>query len=342
MSEEKSKSARFAKTAKHVAPPFIDLCNTRLPWRRNGEYASIHSKAMQTTKKAFSKRLRAISIPAGLIVMLSLVPMSPAQEQKDLELNTVLMESTFKVEGQNSQGTAFIIGRPVPDHGQKAAYVLITAAHVLDEMQSVAATLHLRRKTDTGTWARLPIGVPIRANGQPLWKKHPDADVAVMYVSLPREASIPLLTTDFLADDKTLADFEIHPGDELHCLGYPLGMEANDAGFPVLRSGKIASYPLLPTDETKSFLFDFRVFKGNSGGPVYLVDSNRIYGGGAHIGRIHFIIGLVSQESLVQQQVSGPYSAELRQLQLGIAVVVHASLVKQAINLLPSPDTLPN
>ena len=30
-------------------------------------------------------------------------------------------------------------------------------------------------------------------------------------------------------------------GDELLCLGYPLGAEANDAGFPILRSGKIAS-----------------------------------------------------------------------------------------------------
>lgn len=281
------------------------------------------------------------------MVLLFLAPASLAQQQKDIELNTLLMESTFKIEGQNSQGTAFIMGRPypnqAPNQAQKAAYVLITAAHVLDEIQGVTAMLHLRRRTDSGAWTRFPIGIPIRLNGQPLWKKHPLADIAVMYVSLPPESSIPLLSTDMLADDKMLADFEIHPGDELECLGYPLGMEANDSGFPVLRSGKIASYPLLPTDKTKTFLFDFRVFKGNSGGPVYLVQSDRWYKGGVQLGQqIHVIIGLVSQESLVQQQVSGPYSAELRQFQLGLAVVVHASLIKQAINLLPGPETLPN
>jgi hypothetical protein len=220
--------------------------------------------------------------------------------------------------------------------------VLITAAHVLDEMQGDTAVLHYRRKVDANTWTRVLHPVPIRTNGQPLWKKHPDADVAVMYIALPQHDSMPMVSTDVLADDKMLADFEIHPGDELECLGYPFGQEGNNAGFPVLRSGKIASYPLLPTSETKTLLYDVRIFKGNSGGPVYFVQSNRWYkNGGVKVGEtIHIIIGLVSQEGLIQQQISGPYSEEVRQFQLGLAVVVHASLIKQAINLLPPPDTM--
>jgi hypothetical protein len=277
-----------------------------------------------------------------------------AQNQADtsnFELNTALMESTFKIEGrtalgQPTIGTAFIMGRPFDkppaDQPQRSAYVLITAAHVLDEMQGDTAMLHYRRRVDANTWIRIPQIVPIRANGQPLWKKHPDADVAVMYVALPQDDSLAIISTDVLADDKILADFEIHPGDELECLGYPFGQESNEVGFPVLRSGKIASYPLLPTSKTKTFLFDFRIFKGNSGGPVYFVQSNRWYkNGGVKLGQtIHIIVGLVSQESLIQQQISGPYSEEVRQFQLGLAVVVHASLIKQAINLLPPPDTI--
>ncbi|SRR6266568_1540845 len=277
-----------------------------------------------------------------------------AQNQTDManfELNTVLMESTFKIEGrtalgQPTFGTAFIMGRPYDkppaDQPNRAAYVLITAAHVLDEMQGDTAVLHYRRKVDASTWTRVPHPVPIRANGKPLWKKHPDADVAVMYIPLPPDNSMPMISTDVLADDKILADFEIHPGDDLACLGYPLGQEANDAGFPVLRSGKIASYPLLPTTKTKTFLFDFRVFKGNSGGPVYLVQSNRWYkSGGVKLGQtIHIIVGLVSEERVLTQQIPGPYSEEIRQYQLGLAVVVHATLIKQAINLLPPPDTM--
>jgi hypothetical protein len=278
-----------------------------------------------------------------------------AQNQKDLtnfELNTVLMESTFKIEGRNAVGqpilgTAFIMGKPFTnppaEQPTKAGYVLITAAHVLNEMQGDSAILHFRRRVDANTWIRVLHPLPIRANGQPLWKKHPDADVAVMYVSLPQGNTMPMVSTDVLADDKLLADFEIHPGDDLECLGYPFGQEANDTGFPILRSGKIASYPLLPTSKTKTFLFDFRVFKGNSGGPVYLVKSNPWYKGGAQLGQqIHIVIGLVSEERSMPEHILLPYSEEIRQVQLGLAVVVHASLIKEAINLLPPPDTLPH
>jgi hypothetical protein len=108
-----------------------------------------------------------------------------------------------------------------------------------------------------------------------------------------------------------------------------------------LRSGKIASYPLLPTNKTKTFLFDFRVFKGNSGGPVYLVQTNRLYKNNIALGQtIHIIVGLVSQERFLPEHILLPYSEEVRQVQLGLAVVVHASLIKQSIDLLPPPDTL--
>jgi hypothetical protein len=266
-----------------------------------------------------------------------------AEPRAETELNTVLMESTFRIEGSNTLGTAFVMGRPYPNETAKARYVLITAAHVLEEMQGDTAVIQLRHKVDEANWVRLPMPVQIRDKGRPLWTKHPSADVAVMYIRIPTTVSIPLLSTDLLADDKMLSKYVVHPGDMLQCLGYPLGMEANGAGFPILRSGRIASYPLLPTDNTRTFLLDFNVFKGNSGGPVYMVEANRMYGHSFYVGQIvTFIAGLVSQEATVPQQFVGPYSAETRQIQLGLAVVVHASLIKQAIYLLPSPETLPD
>lgn len=167
-------------------------------------------------------------------------------------------------------------------------------------------------------------------------------DVAVIYIRIPDDIVLPLLPTGLLADDDMLSKFQIHPGDELECLGYPLGLASNDVGFPILRSGKIASYPLLPTSTTKSFLFDFRVFKGNSGGPVYFVANSRSYGGMIHLDEtVHFILGLVSEEKIVPQVTIGVYEQEVRQLQLGLAVVIHSSLIKQTIDMLPAPDTLP-
>jgi hypothetical protein len=42
---------------------------------------------------------------------------------------------------------------------------------------------------------------------------------------------------------------------------------ANDAGYSVLRSGKLASYPILPLRKAGKILYDFRVYPGDSGGP---------------------------------------------------------------------------
>jgi hypothetical protein len=266
------------------------------------------------------------------------------QAEKDYDINTALMKATFKIEGRTVQGqptfgTAFIMGRPYShppaDQPRKIRFVLITAAHVLNEMQGDQAILHLRRNVNADNWVRVPFPIAIRTNGQAIWKKHPDADVAVMYIALPNDAPFEHFSTDMLADDKMMENYEIHPGDELKCLGYPFGLESNNAGFPVLRSGKIASYPLLPTALTRTFLFDFRVFQGNSGGPVYFEERNRTYQGNLNVGNhIQFIVGLISEE----KGLNLPYS----QLQLGLAVVVHASLIREAINSLPPADSLPD
>lgn len=263
--------------------------------------------------------------------------------QKDFELNSVLMECTFMLEGRTAQGqqtlgTGFIMGRPIPNQSDRGQYVLITAAHVLDGMAGDTVLLHLRRKIDENKFEHVPYQIAIRSNGQPLWTKNPNADVAVMYIRIPNDIVIPILPTTLLADDKTLLDFQVHPGDELECLGYPLGSASNDAGFPILRSGRVASYPLLPTATTKTFLLDVRVFKGNSGGPVYLWDSNRLYHGSIHFGTVGFIMGLVSQEELVPQVTVGPYDQSVHQLQLDLAVVIHANLIKQTIDMLPAPQ----
>lgn len=265
------------------------------------------------------------------------------QKQQRLELNTALMKCTFEIEGRNIQGqetigTAFVMGRPIPGTPHKARYVMITAAHVLNGMAGDTALLHLRRKLGQNNWVPILFPVHIRANGRPLWTQNPDGDVAVMYVPLPAGTSLPLLSTDFLADDAMLSRFDIHPGDQLECLGYPLGLASNDAGFPILRSGRIASYPLLPTETVKTFLFDFRVFGGNSGGPVYFVQTDRLYGGSVHLGQtIAFIAGLVSQQKIFSQVTSGLYERAVREVPLDLAVVVDASLIRQAIEMLPPP-----
>lgn len=281
---------------------------------------------------------------AGVLVLLVgfLCGVIEANGQTEDDLNVFMMQATVKIEGKNSQGqntlgTGFILVRPLPTHEGPPGIVtgravLITAAHVLEEMQGDQAIIHLRTRQpqSTESWIRKRYLLPIRRNGRPLWEKNPDVDVAVMYIRLSVPIFDKVATIDLLATDEMLQKYEITPGVELKCLGYPLGDESNTAGFPILRTGNIASYPLLPTAQTKTFLFDFRVFKGNSGGPVYF-SQPQFRGTVKFGGRAQFIIGLVIDEHLLVE----PYG----QYQLSLGVVVHASLVRRTIDLLPAPET---
>lgn len=266
-----------------------------------------------------------------------------ARSQKEDDLYVYMMQATVKIEGQTkvqgqiSLGTGFILLRPLPkQEGPPGTVsgkaVLITAAHVLEEIPGDQAIIHLRMRQPDSTenWVRKRYLLPIRWNGQTVWKKNPDVDVAVMYIQLNMPLFDKAATVDLLATDEMLRNYDITPGVELKCLGYPLGDESNSAGFPILRSGDIASYPLLPTAQTKTFLFDFRVFKGNSGGPVYF-SQPQFRGSVALGGRAQFIMGMVVNEHLLTEAYG--------QYQLSIGVVVHASLIKQTIDLLPAPET---
>lgn len=176
------------------------------------------------------------------------------------DFNVTMMEATCKIQGAGGTGTGFIIGKPCTNGASTAFYTLITADHVLTDMQGETVVLVLRQYEETNVWHRIEVPLQIRDGAKPLWKKHPDVDVAGIFVKLPNNTVRTLVTTDLLIGDKELTNYEINPGMELLCLGYPFGAEGNAQGFPILRSGRIASYPLTPTRQTRTFLFDFTVF----------------------------------------------------------------------------------
>jgi hypothetical protein len=151
-----------------------------------------------------------------------------------------------------------------------------------------------------------------------------------MYVPVPDGVIVGGgISTDKLADDAALRSYGIHPGDEVTCDGFPLA-EEGPSGFPILRTGRIASYPIFPSAETKTFLLDFPVFPGNSGGPAYIVYGVRTNELGllvSYSGNRLRIVGLVSKERIFANRIP-----------LGIAEIVHATLISQTIAQLPPPE----
>jgi hypothetical protein len=255
------------------------------------------------------------------------------------ELNTMLMHATFlvigptKLQNQISFGTVFVMGVPYNGNPKIAHIVLVTAAHVFEGIAGDNATLQLRRKKGDGTYATFWYQFPIRSDGKPLYVKHPTADVAAMYGDIPDEVPMTGLSPDALATDKSLEEIEFHPGDEAFILGFP-GMVSTEGGFPILRTGRIASFPLTPMAIVKQWVFDAHVFNGNSGGPVYFTSVNRLFKKQAHFGIAAGILGLVVQEG-------HSVLPEFANRDLDYGVVVPGQFIRETLDMLPPPPPEP-
>lgn len=256
------------------------------------------------------------------------------------DLSVELIHATVQLEqplgdGTRTVGTGFLINAPTPDG--KPRTVLITANHVFERMPSADARVGYRTANPDGSWSYSPQTLTIRdAKGAELWTRHPSRDVAAISITAPPEFAKAAIPLNWLADDDTFTRNAVSAGDEMMALGFPRGLSANQAGFPILRSGRVASYPVAPARIFPTFLLDFSVFPGNSGGPVFVtgqsyrrklaqsadaaaVDAAQ---GGSGGGETQFIAGLLTQQ------------VELNKERLEIGIVTHAKFIREAIALL--------
>jgi hypothetical protein len=245
------------------------------------------------------------------------------------DLSMDLMKATVQLEqplnaGTRTVGTGFLVSAPTPDG--KPRIVLVTAGHVFDKMPSAQARVGYRDLGPDGAWHYDPQALKIRNDSAaPLWTRHPTRDVAVMVVTAPPEFAKAAIPLAWLASNDTFDKSELGPGDELMALGFPRGLAANPAGFPILRAGRVASFPLGPAANSPTFLLDFAVFPGNSGGPVYMTQGARRRPGASEAENTQFIAGILTQQ------------VELGGERLDIGIVTHASFIREAIELLDEP-----
>lgn len=235
-----------------------------------------------------------------------------------------LMSATVQLEqplgnGTRTVATGFLISDPMPDGRPRV--VLVTADHVFEGMAGDEATIGYRVQGPNGTWSFAPRKFAIRSGGKPLWTRNPDRDVAAITISAPPAFAKAAIPIGWLAGDDTLAKSELSPGEEMMTLGFPQGLSANPAGFPILRSGRVASYPLGPSKAYPTFLLDFRVFPGNSGGPVWFDQGPA----GADGQPRRFIAGMLTQQVQKGDQ------------NLGIGIVTQAQFIRDTLTLLDPP-----
>jgi len=247
-----------------------------------------------------------------------------------LDLSVELIHATVQLEqplgdGTRTVGTGFLIADTAPDGTPRT--VLVTANHVLAKMPGAEARIGYRISNADGSWSYSPVPLKIRsADGAQLWTKHPSRDVATIAITAPEafaKAAIPL---QWLAEDDTFQVNRVGAGDEMMALGFPRGLAANQAGFPILRSGRVASFPVAPAKVFPTFLLDFTVFPGNSGGPVFMSQAAHRRVGAVESGQdVQFIAGLLTQQ------------VELNNERLEIGIVTHAKFIRETMSLMDDP-----
>ena len=246
-----------------------------------------------------------------------------------VDLSIDLIQATVQVEqplgdGTRTVGTGFLISDPTPDGRPRT--ILVTANHVFRKMPGPIATIGFRVENADGSWRYDPMPLKIRDAGKELWIHHPDRDVAAISIDAPPEFTKAAIPESWLGGDEAFTKYSLVPGDEMLALGFPEGLSANPAGFPILRSGRVASFPLGPSSAFPTFLLDFAVFPGNSGGPVF-VDQPAHATAGAQAGP-GFIAGLLTQQ------------VEINSQNLSIGIVTDARFVRETLSLLDNPSAV--
>jgi trypsin-like peptidase len=243
-----------------------------------------------------------------------------------------LIHATVQLEqplgdGTRTVGTGFLISVPEAD-GSAPRVVLITANHVLEKMPGQNLRIGYRISNPDGSWSYSPQSLPIRDKaGHELWTHHPSRDVAAITLTAPAEFAKAAIPIEYLAADDTFTKYHVGAGDEMMALGFPRGLAANAAGFPILRAGRVASFPIAPAKMFPTFLLDFAVFPGNSGGPIFMSGPSRRASEDPAQPRqdVQFIAGLLTQQ------------VELNSERLDIGIVTNARFIRETIDLIKDP-----
>lgn len=234
-----------------------------------------------------------------------------------------LLEATFRIADKDHSGTCFLVTPKDVDAANPRRVILATAAHVLEQMSGDTCEIILRRKEEDSQYSRQPLTIEIRKNGKPLWTRHPDVDIISVFLDLPEGVLFNPIPFEMVADEVRVTDRTIRAGKETWIPCYPAKLEANDAGWPVLRHGSIASHPLAPVKSVRTLLVDYKNFGGDSGAPVAMIVNNR-----------PLVIGIVSGMHRQTDRSNLPFEERTMHTPMGLSIVTQAAYLRETIELM--------
>ncbi|HEY0984098.1 trypsin-like serine peptidase [Schlesneria sp.] len=234
-----------------------------------------------------------------------------------------LLEATFRVTDDDHSGTGFLIASSATDPDRPRRVILATAAHVFEQMSGNECQIMLRTKAQEDSYLRSPHRLAIRNQGEPLWTRHPDVDIATLQFDLPEGVYAKPFSLEQIADASRVHDRTVRVAAETWIPCFPAKLEANEAGWPVLRRGSIASHPLSPVKSAKTLLVDYQAFGGDSGAPVVMVVDNR-----------PLVVGVVHGMHRQTDRSVLPFEERTLHTPLGLSIVTQAAFLHETIELM--------
>lgn len=237
--------------------------------------------------------------------------------QMDSESEMAVKASVRIMIGDES-GTGFFVRYPVPDGGSEV--FLVTAAHTLVDGEQSMAEVVVRDQGQRKTQKFLIKD----ENGNKLWTQHPSQDIAAIPFNYKPATDIYVFDWDQLGDPEHFQTKQSCVGEIVSIPSFPAKLESSNQGFPVLRQGTIASYPLFPVKEQPSFLLDFSAFGGDSGAPV-------IDRGDDLQDRQFHLIGLVTSQIRQTDKSVMPFEERIQHTPMGLGIAVNSAMIRETI-----------
>lgn len=115
---------------------------------------------------------------------------------------------------------------------------------------------------------------------KPLWIEHPlGREIDIVAIPITPNKDIKLFPLDFALIN---TDVVLRPAMLVSIVGFPWGLTSS--GWPIWKTGHIASDPLIDYDGKRMFLIDATTRGGMSGSPVYLrISSGYSQSNGRHL-----------------------------------------------------------
>lgn len=241
---------------------------------------------------------------------------NPASGRPGAKLNATeqMMWSTYPVGTRTSMATGFVVARKDALRSDGTMPVVVTSLHVLKGAGRGPLMLAVRVPDAEGEPQVAVIQVQPRRSREPFFVRHPSEDIGAFELKIPSDVAARYPLPSCL-EEKALSSGarELRVGEEVTFLGFPDVFPGTPGAFPLLRSGKIASYPTAEMRAGRKFVINADVYPGDSGAPVFA----RTRGGRAKL------VGMIVQRIGLDARAFSHF-----------AIAVDASAIRETLQLL--------